>query len=48
MRAPVSRGAVPDGCAVDHRTVGLVLWMGGKIVRFDVSLPEHPAMVSDR
>jgi hypothetical protein len=48
MRAPVSRGAVPDGRAVDRGTVGLILWMGGKTVRFDVSLPEHKAMVSDR
>jgi len=48
MRAPVSRGPVPDGCAVDHRTVGLTLWMGSKTVRFDVSPSEHPGMVSDR
>jgi hypothetical protein len=44
MHAPVSRGAG----AVDQRIVGLILWMGGKTIRFDVSPPEHPAMVSDR
>jgi hypothetical protein len=48
MHAPVSRGAGADGCAVDQRIVGLILWMGGKTIQFDVSPPEHPAMVSDR
>jgi hypothetical protein len=29
MRAPVLRDAVPDGRAVDQRTVGLIIWMRG-------------------
>jgi hypothetical protein len=34
--------------AVDHRTVGLILSMDSKTVRFHASSPEQPRMVSDR
>jgi hypothetical protein len=33
---------------VDHRATCLVLWMSGETIRFDVFLPEYPAIVSDR
>src|SRR5450755_525018 len=34
--------------AVDHRTVGLILWMDSKTVRFHASSSEQLRMVSDR